>query len=1558
LTAQRNLEPPRTAPPPPPTIARSAPRRRALRAVLSLVVMPILLGLVILLVLTGTPWGNERVRRLLVSQANQRTTGELAVGTLRGNLLAGATLTDVRLVDSARQPVFAARRVQVRYALLPALRGKVVIRSLVLDTVTVVLDKRPGAKWNFQSLMRPGTRTRDTSQHGVPPELANVTIRQGHLIYRRPWRPDSTLAPDALAAAITAALSPAARKRTERVPGGYQRVLDYRAIDASLPAIAIGQGGTPTAVRIASLSMLAEPYRPPAIDVRSLTGTLYAGRDSLWWRGARMALPSSQVSGDGTIGFRGRGFSLDLTGAPVALADLRWLDPKLPTQGGGRLRYSMRIHGDTSEFAVADADVRYRDATLVGSAALTRVSRVGRKSALLVRGADLTVARLTTSVLRELAPDIRIARTGTLDGHVAVSGASSALQVNADLRFDDAAAGESHLIARGGVGTEGGMSARNLSVQVLPLRIATLSGSGVRIPVGGVLTGEATVSGSANAGWTVRGDLTHQGEGDRSHVVGNGSYRVAGKRIVADATLRPLSLATVGRFAPSAQLRGSVAGRVHAEGTTRDLRITGNLSSTSGGGSIQGRGAVVLNGSRTRYDVAVAMDALNAFAFSRRAPRTSLTGDIAARGIGTRLATADATVSADLVRSRYDSFSVDRIRGRLAVAGGLARVDTLDVAASGAHAQASGTLGLVRERAGTLHFSAAVDSLGSLRRWLGSSDTTIAGAPAARQSALVARARADSARRAEASRIERLALGLPEGERLVVDTLPGIRRDSLAGSLAAAGTLRGNIQALGVDAKVEGRDLVARGSAVGRLAATVRSTNVRTPARSVVFAADADLVQTSGYAFDAVRAKGEWKDGRLMSDLFVKQDSLISYAALGSYERSARGEQRVHLDSLAARFDTLVWRLARPGTVRLSHGDAAVDSIDLRSSAGGRLFADGTLPRDGAVRLDVAAENVRVSTVLAALQKDAAGDGVIAATARITGTRALPLIAGHTTLREARYGSGRAPDADVDVRYEARRLAVEATARDSTGRRVLNGAASLPLDLALMTVNGGRKLAGPVRADVVVDTFALATLPLSSRGVADVRGFLTADARVRGSWSQPEYTGRAALRDAGLAVTSLGMKLTDAVADLHLVGDTLRLDSLVAMAKGPLRASGTVDLTDRSRPFVDLTASAHDFRLMDATRGLVDADGEVRAIGPLDELRVTGRAEMLRGFLALKQFNKNLLRVKAPGSLSFFTVFDTTTPPAELARRAAARAQHHRVGIIADLSLVVDRNNYYRNRPDANTEFHTGEGEEVRAHIDTRSDEQWAVGFVRIGEGVAIFRASTFRPARGSLTLLPRNGSPGFIEQVGEREVWEPGRGIFPVQLLTGGTSKAPALGLESGTLFPMRGRELNGYLTMGRSFTSQLQQSGSSLSGSEAWSGQLSGETGALAHRQQAATALGVVLHDLGTGATKEFGLDAFSVSPSDIPTELVFGKTGGVRGALIEGGRYATVDRYIAGQMRLTSGIPGARMSQRFGTTYRLDLGLEPRFLFGAPEELGITHPTVRTGVFGAFLTRLWSW
>ncbi|HEY5441274.1 MAG TPA: hypothetical protein VIJ90_08350, partial [Gemmatimonadaceae bacterium] len=113
--------------PTPETQPESGRTRRAVKALLAFVVGPVLVGAIVVLVLAITPWGNERVRRILVSQANQRLTGELSVARLRGNLLSGATLTNVQLIDSLKHPVFAARRVEVHYGLLAALRREIVI---------------------------------------------------------------------------------------------------------------------------------------------------------------------------------------------------------------------------------------------------------------------------------------------------------------------------------------------------------------------------------------------------------------------------------------------------------------------------------------------------------------------------------------------------------------------------------------------------------------------------------------------------------------------------------------------------------------------------------------------------------------------------------------------------------------------------------------------------------------------------------------------------------------------------------------------------------------------------------------------------------------------------------------------------------------------------------------------------------------------------------------------------------------------------------------------------------------------------------------------------------------------------------------------------------------------------------------------------------------------------------------------------------------------------------------------------------------------------------------
>ena len=114
------------------------------------------------------------------------------------------------------------------------------------------------------------------------------------------------------------------------------------------------------------------------------------------------------------------------------------------------------------------------------------MSPKGEKAELLVKGADLTIARLTTAAIHELAPDVKLTRTGTLDGRVVVSGTPTAMLLDADVRFDDANAGRSHVVAKGGIGLTGGVRARDLNAFVVLLEqnlglTTTRSGNSIRL---------------------------------------------------------------------------------------------------------------------------------------------------------------------------------------------------------------------------------------------------------------------------------------------------------------------------------------------------------------------------------------------------------------------------------------------------------------------------------------------------------------------------------------------------------------------------------------------------------------------------------------------------------------------------------------------------------------------------------------------------------------------------------------------------------------------------------------------------------------------------------------------------------------------------------------------------------------------------------------------------------------------------------------------------------------------------------------------------------------------
>jgi hypothetical protein len=97
-------------------------------------------------------WGKNRIRALLVSQANQYLTATLSIGRLEGSLLRGIRLSNV---DVARgtQTLIHIDEIAVAYSIRELVQRGIVIRAVTLTRPRIVGSKQPDGKWD---LGRPG----------------------------------------------------------------------------------------------------------------------------------------------------------------------------------------------------------------------------------------------------------------------------------------------------------------------------------------------------------------------------------------------------------------------------------------------------------------------------------------------------------------------------------------------------------------------------------------------------------------------------------------------------------------------------------------------------------------------------------------------------------------------------------------------------------------------------------------------------------------------------------------------------------------------------------------------------------------------------------------------------------------------------------------------------------------------------------------------------------------------------------------------------------------------------------------------------------------------------------------------------------------------------------------------------------------------------------------------------------------------------------------------------------------------------------------------------------
>ncbi|MBC7790812.1 MAG: translocation/assembly module TamB domain-containing protein, partial [Anaerolineae bacterium] len=1257
------------------------------------IVLAVLFGLaglaaVAVLVFTSTDFGRERVRRFAVGRLAGMAHGIVRIGKIEGNLASGVKLIDVSITDSSGAPLLAADTIAAGYRIRDFIDKKIFLHDVKLVRPTVVLSKLADGDWNYERIFPGDTTPSPKSAPGFGDwiRFSEVAVIEGRLMVRTPWKPSDTLAAAARDSAITVALGGGERTRIERVAGGFQKIMEFRQITGQFPRIRIADPELEGILaEVATARMIAEMFSPPAADVRDLAGTFHVVDDSVYWRDARAQLSASRVSKlSGTYYLDPGDLWVRLHGDTVALTDVRWLYPRLPSDGGGTLDFYALIAEDSSQYIARNASVRTGSTTIAGDFGLS----VG--DSVRFHDTNLRFTSLGTALVEQLVPGLELPRRGTLSGRTALSGTPTSLRVDANLAFDDTRSGLSSLTAVGEIGFSGeGFRARSLRVHASPVQVDLGKLILPELPIAGTISGRATMTGGGDRWLFTDANAVHRENGAESHVIGLAEVNLGGiGALRLDVRTMPVSLVTVGRFFPNLGLRGQASGTISIRGPFNRLVVDADLAFPDGG-SADISGTVDIASEEAGYDITAQMSAFNAAAIMDGMPKTSLTGTASADGRGFEPATMRAAFVADLNDSRFDTLSVDSARARIAVADGVARVDTLVLRTASASADASGTIGMVAPHEGTLVYRAEIDSLSAFSELLpGSSDTVRVEPRPARRARMLAKARADSTVVARATEVEREVTGSPS-PALKIDSIAPIRRDSLAGWVYTAGTISGSFSQFNLRGRAAVRDLAVFGNTVQRGQLEYSLTNWGTSTAGLALGGGLKGVQAGGFAIDSadVRIAYQDPDGRL--ELAIRQADDQEYVAKANFELHLEHNE-LHIEDLRLRFDTTVWASAHPGTVRWGRRGIELEDVEMRSGDSGRVYVDGLLPTEGVLDLQVEIQGFQIANLVDLLQTDIEAKGVFALNAKLEGTRSAPRFAGTAGVAEINYRGTEFPDVRATFQYADAELVAHAeVVKEGRSTPLLTADGKLPVNLAFTGIEGDRFRDAALTLDIVADSLPLEVLPRFTDVVSDIEGRAIGKIAVRGTLSRPVLAGAVALDLGSMRVVQSGMRLRDITGALHIVGDTLVIDSLIGRTPGrhggAVQMAGTLDLAKLSEPGFDLDIIVNDARILENDLGTIDANADLTVSGPFDAVYINGSAEIIHGVIYIpKPDSKTAVK---PGDPAVFAVVDTSV----LANRALLPAQSPLLeNLRIDMDLHISRGTFARSA-EGNIEIFTPE---------------------------------------------------------------------------------------------------------------------------------------------------------------------------------------------------------------------------------------------------------------------------
>ncbi|MGQ0643001.1 MAG: translocation/assembly module TamB domain-containing protein [Gemmatimonadaceae bacterium] len=1186
------------------------PRRRTVVMISAAAVLFLGLVLVGVVVLgTRTDTGRELIRRYALSELSRTVRGKVYLGRLRGSIFGDITLDSIEIRESNDSLFFASGPISVRFRPGDIIDRRVRLALASAQRPHVHVRQDSTGIWNYRKIFPAGPpRTPRTTTRGFGDYIVLDSLRLNGASFAvtMPWTPDDTLRGTKRDSAVTYNLTRTDRE-VRRAGSGFVRT--FRWTDAMLIAGYTRVAHPDSAGQFFTFHRLDVTEQVPPFKFSKIRGTARLAGDSVMATVTHFELPGSKASGSGKVSW-GDGetrYDLRILGQQVALADINWVYPTLPTTGGGsvRLHITNARNPDVIDYVLTDMDVRAGSSRLRGDMTFAVGGPV-----LEVRDLDLDADPVNFALLEGLSGEkFPYPWRGDVYGNVTGRGGPLNNFVVQDAKVEFRDTNVPGAVTRGSArGTlnivEPGFTVfRGFDVQLEQLDLRTLQFLDPEFPrLNGSISGAARLDSVWLDVRFSNADLTHRdGDSPPSRFRGNGRVTIGAETLVYDLALTAdsLSFTTLARSYPSIRLRGQYAGPMRIHGTLADLSITTTLRGAGGTLGVDG----MLDGSPPGYGFSGVVDLANVdlrtLLDTVSVPTTSLTGRLTADVRGdSALASLTGSAQIDLERGHADSLRIFPSRAQLRFSDGRARVDTLILESAAGRLEASGGLGLTRTRQDSLSFVLSADSLGALRRYVTRGDTVAVAA-----------------------------------------------RDSLLGTLDARGMLVGSVDTFTVAARLEGRTLRAFGQRARAIRGTLTLDGLPKDPRGVADVA-IDTAVLGGVSLVGADVHAALQTGGT-TDLALSLESMTGPTARAVLHRTTLGDTtHVAIDSLALRIDDNTWSLQRAAQLVLRGGDVSLTPLALIGGGGqlGRIAVQGTMSKTLPMDMRLTIDSVALDDLGKLAQTHLSLGGRLSLIADVKGTRPAPLIDISGRLVGAAFGEFRIARGDLSGSYRDRNLTAKLSLyRDQA--LVLSADANLPIDLAFEG-RADRTLDLPLSGTIRSSDVDLALLESFTPQLQRASGRFNANLDLGGSWDAPRFTGAVNVRDGAFSWARLGaVRIRDVQADIQFLGDSVHVNRLVAVS-GQERADsawmrGWVEFSDRENPRFDIDVFANNFAAIANRRTAeLTLSGQVGLQGALRGSSLSGRVLVNEGVVYIPELvQKEVISLDDP---SVAALIDTT----------------------------------------------------------------------------------------------------------------------------------------------------------------------------------------------------------------------------------------------------------------------------------------------------------------------------